>query len=138
MNFKRDQESINPQINLTPLIDVVLMLLIFFMITTSFIAQPGFRVDLPIADSDEVPVKKEIRVIITEDGSCYVNNQLIAADQLQETLVELKKEKDVQVLILKADRRVPHGEVVCIMEKAKLAGIPRIAIATTPRTKKPR
>lgn len=128
MYFSR-KSTVRPDLNITPLIDVVLMLLIFFMISTSFIFQPGIMIRLPHADHSDTTTARGASVIITAEGEIYL-------DQIRSTLDELETKffhyPDKSMLLIKADQNVAHGTVVQTMNQAKNAGFQRIAIATRP------
>jgi len=128
----RKRRRVMPQVNITSLIDVVLLLLIFFMISTTFVTQPGIRIDLPKANKTVKNVAQESNtIIISADNSIYMNRQEIEnIEQLRTALIELKKEQGSELIIIKADENVAHGIVVSVMDLAKTAGFSRIAIAT--------
>jgi biopolymer transport protein ExbD len=121
-----------PQVNITSLIDVVLLLLIFFMISTTFVTQPGIRIDLPKANKTVKNVAQESNtIVIGADSSIHINRQEIEnLEQLRSVLLELKKDQASELIIIKADQNVAHGIVVSVMDLAKSVGFTRIAIAT--------
>jgi biopolymer transport protein ExbD len=128
----RKRRRITPQVNITSLIDVVLLLLIFFMISTTFVTQPGIRVNLPKAKSKVRDIAQEINtVIIAADSTIYINRQEIRSiEELRSVLMELRKAYQGELIVVKADESVPHGIVVGVMDIAKSSGFTRIAIAT--------
>ena len=128
----RKRRRVVPQVNITSLIDVVLLLLIFFMISTTFVTQPGIRIDLPKANKTVKNIAQESNtIVISADNSIYINRQKIEdIDQLRTVLVDLKKEQGSELIIIKADENVAHGIVVSVMDLAKTSGFTRIAIAT--------
>jgi biopolymer transport protein ExbD len=119
-------------VNITSLIDVVLLLLIFFMISTTFVTQPGIRVNLPKASSKVKNVAQESNtIIITADNMIYINREEIHdLEELRSILLDLRQEQPDDLIIVKADENVAHGVVVRIMDIAKTSGFSRIAIAT--------
>jgi biopolymer transport protein ExbD/biopolymer transport protein TolR len=121
-----------PQVNITSLIDVVLLLLIFFMISTTFVTQPGIRIDLPKANTKVKNVAQESNtIIISADNSIYINRQQMESiEQLRSELVKLERANSSELIIIKADENVAHGIVVSVMDLAKTSGFSRIAIAT--------
>lgn len=132
MKFKRVKLK-EAGLDITPLIDVVFLLLIFFLLSSSFIMQPGIKVTLPEATTDDIKTKKDVFVTITQDGSYFLNEEAISLAVLPDKLrVMVAREAD-QLLIVKADREVTHGRVVEVMNIAKRAGIDRLAIATEPK-----
>ncbi|RMF86180.1 MAG: biopolymer transporter ExbD [Nitrospinota bacterium] len=134
MEFTRRKRS-EARVDLTPLIDVVLNLVIFLLLTTTFIVQPGLKVNLPQARTQEKTIeKKEWRVIITRDNRLFFNDRQITLAELGRAFQEVREQtEEEQTLVIKADKDVPHGRVVEVMDLAKQAGINRLAIATTPR-----
>lgn len=129
----RARKRIKPSLNITPLIDVVLLLLIFFMISTTFVVQPGINVNLPETVTSEKQTRNDVVVVITKDNLLYLNDERISKrDILKRFKAEYNKNRNM-VLIIKADKAVSHGMVVEIMDLANQAGIPRLAIATIPK-----
>ena len=128
----RKRRRITPQVNITSLIDVVLLLLIFFMISTTFVTQPGIRIDLPRAKSQVKNVAQESNtIVITADNAIYINREQIASiEELRVELLTLRQEQQSELIIVKADENVAHGIVVSVMDLAKTSGFSRIAIAT--------
>jgi biopolymer transport protein ExbD len=132
MEFRRIRRS-RPGLDLTPLVDTVLNLLIFFMLSSSFAFQPGIRVRLPEAASKEEEPKQDLVLILTRDQRLYLNDEAISLDDLAPRLQERLRQRADAVVIVKADRDVPHGSVVEVMDAAKAAGAERLAIATEPK-----
>ncbi len=128
----RKRRRITPQVNITSLIDVVLLLLIFFMISTTFVTQPGIRVNLPKAKAKIRDIAQESNtVIIAADNTIYINRQKIHdVEELRKVLLDLRKQYQGELIVVKADESVPHGLVVGVMDIAKTSGFRRIAIAT--------
>lgn len=121
-----------PEINLTQLIDVVLLLLIFFMISTSFVAQPGISIKLPQARTSETHRGAATRITLTATGLLFVGDTKVQWESLASALKEERRNNQDGFLVIKADTSVEHGSVVRVMDSAKQAGFERIAIATTP------
>lgn len=120
-------------LDMTPLIDVVLMLVIFFMLTTSFVLSPGIKVDLPQGQSMQRTQDNDAVVIVTTEGTIYYRDERVDLERLHTALQQAHQEQPGVRLIVKADKRVQHGQVVEVMELAKSAGIERLAIATAPK-----
>ncbi len=133
MNFSNyNNHHILPEINIVSLIDVVLLMLIFFMLTTSFVAKPGLQVKLPKSTTEVIKSKKMLDVIITKEGRYYLNNDLLSLENLYSALEAKAKESGEQVLIIHADEMARHGMVVKVMDIAKRVGLENMAIATRP------
>ena len=119
------------RVEITPLIDVVFLLLIFFTITTTFVTTPGFRVKLPKAGASSVQKSDhDATVVITADGRTILDNKAVDEVGLADELARLAAEAPDTLLIVQADESVPHGKVVQVMDIAKEKGIRRLAIAT--------
>jgi len=133
MNFSNNNEpGLKLDINLTPMIDVTLQLVIFFMITATFIAQTGIDVKLPKASTKDLHPEKEMTATISKDKKIYLNEDLVSLSELSDRLIKAQKPGNKSVLIIKADEMVPHGLVVQVMDIAKKSGIENLAIATRP------
>ena len=132
MLFRRRRQRNSPQINVIHMVDVFLLLLIFFMMTTTFVTQWGIRVNLPQAASKEKNIAYESNtIIITADSKIRFNRQEIRdLEELRSQLLELKKQQQDDVIVVKADDSVAHGVVVRVMDIARTSGCSRIAIAT--------
>lgn len=115
-------------LNLTPLIDIVFLLLIFFMLTTQFIEEDGLGVRLPKASSAVDRQPDEVTVVLTADGRVHLKGQLLSAAELAPRLRELIG-PDTTV-VLRGDQRVSLQAAVEVMEQAKFAGADRIVVAT--------
>ncbi|MDA3903674.1 MAG: biopolymer transporter ExbD [Desulfuromusa sp.] len=131
MGFRRRiQES--PKVDLTPMIDVVFLLLIFFMISTTFIERPGLNINLPASSSEQIKqTNKEVQVYLAENGDIYLERE---KKSLAELLQYLKSFDPIMTkkmtFLLMADKAARHGNVVELMDAAKMAGFGSLAIAT--------
>jgi len=131
--FRRWKKRAEPQINVTPLVDVVLQLVIFFIVTTTFISvETGAQVNLPAAHFSRIEEAKTITVTLTKNNTLYLNGVVTNWNELPRLVVlELRKDPQVAVVI-EADREVLHGRVVKLMDLLRRAGVERMAIATQP------
>lgn len=120
-------------LDMTPLIDVVLMLVIFFMLTTTFVLAPGIKVDLPQGRSLQRSREGDAIVIVTQDGTIYFQDEKTDLQRLHATLQKAYGEQPGLRLVIKADKNARHGHVVEVMDMAKGVGIERLAIATAPK-----
>jgi biopolymer transport protein ExbD len=133
VEFSR-RRRVGASLSITPLIDVVLLLLIFFMISTTFVVQPGIPIQLPEAASAAGELQKEWIVAVSKTGEIYLNEVRVTLRTLQRQLQAAVGRGEVEVLVVKADKSSLHGRVVAVMDAAKLAGVKRLAIATTATT----
>lgn len=123
-----------PEINLTSLIDVVFLLLIFFMVSTTFEQQASLKVDLPEASTVEATpdVPDRIEFVIDKEGRMYLNDQaLVNSDEttIRAAFTELVGEERNLPIILRADRDTPHHFVVSVMDSAAALGFSNLSIA---------
>lgn len=124
-----NKETSNIEVNLTPLIDVVFLLLIFFMVSTTFIYSNSIDVNLPAAKGDETSISENIRVVLTQAGVINIDGRAYQERDVQAHLTEMKKQKPESTVIIEADKNVSHGRVVFIMDASRKAGFDRFAIA---------
>ena len=133
MNFKLDRRD-DIDLNLTPLIDVVFLLLIFFMVSTTFEKQSKLKVELPEASAAAVKQEAEAVVIgIDAKGRFYINDRQLVNTQLKTLKIALTKtvgDNKETPLILRADAQTPHQSVVTAMDAAAQLGLTRLSIAT--------
>ena len=129
MRFKKKSEE-DFMISVTPLVDIVLVCLIFFMITYHFDIVSGARIDLPkVINKNMEEETDRITLIISKSAEIYLRGKKFDQKSLEKELQSLVKEKGILSLILQADKDVSHGNVVEIMDIAKSAGIDSIIIA---------
>jgi len=120
------------QINVTPLVDVMLVLLVIFMVTAPIIQQ-GVSVELPKTRAAPLTSSEEPLVVgLATNGSVYLNDNLIALDELRNKLVAIERERPGRQVFLRADRKVPYGEVVRVIAAVKEAGVTRLGMVTEP------
>ncbi|PCI28985.1 MAG: biopolymer transporter ExbD [SAR324 cluster bacterium] len=136
MQFKK-RETKRLTLDLTPLIDVIFLLLIFFMVSTTFPESPGIKVKLPLSDTQAPPQKEQsLAITITEKNVLYVNGSLVERENLREALIKAQQETRQDLLIIRADGQVKHEFVVYVMDTARKAGIKKLSIATKKPKKK--
>ncbi|MDA1000408.1 MAG: biopolymer transporter ExbD [bacterium] len=128
----RELRRVQAQPGLTPMIDIIFLLLLFFILSSSFVLQQGINVNLPRTVTVERPVRKDVILVISRDRRVFLNNQELPFEALWGRLIEEMKNQSEGVLVIRADRDVPHGFVVRVMDVARQAGALRIAIATAP------
>jgi biopolymer transport protein ExbD len=119
--------------SITPLVDTMLVLLIFVLLLGAFAIQPGIRVRLPEAASKEEEPKQDLVLILTRENRLYLNDDPLPLDELGARLQERLRNRHDGIVVIKADKEVLHGRVVEVMDIAKGAGAVRLAIATEPK-----
>lgn len=120
--------------NLTPLIDVVFLLLIFFMVSTTFTKETHLSLDLPEATGEEQEVKvKQIEIIIDVSGQYVINGRSLVSSKLETIIAALKKvsEGDIEMpLVITADANTPHQAVITAMDAAGQLGFSKLSLST--------
>lgn len=134
MNFRRKSSLEDPEINFIPLIDVLLVIIIFLVVSTTFSKFSELKINLPIAEANQSKDKDDsINIIITEDGQYSINERIIESVSLEKLVTELKAESkgktDIPVII-NADAMTTHQSVVDVMEASRLVGLNRITFST--------
>jgi biopolymer transport protein ExbD len=130
MQFRK-RKARSTLIDITALIDVIFLLLIFFMISTTFITAPGIHVNLPTADSQPKPERqKPLEVTITEKNQFFLDGRAVEKADLRTALATAPGRNEATALIIKADGKVHHQIVVDVMDAAKQVGIHQLSIAT--------
>ena len=130
LRFKRHLKLDEDRLDVTPLIDVVFLLLIFFMLTSTFVLQPGIKVKLPRAITSEALKEKNLVIVITAGGKIYLDNEIILPGELS---VKLEKAaQDDRAVLIKADQKISLGRVVEIWDLCRDVGITQVSIATEP------
>lgn len=120
------------KLDMTPLIDVVFQLLIFFMLSSSFVFQTGIKINLPSSEFNEAQKPNEITIGISEDNRLFYNEFETTIEGIKLKFDVLVQTTPETVVVIKADKNVKHGRVVEIMGIAKNIGLQRLAVATAP------
>lgn len=134
MNFQRGRGREEPEINLIPMIDVLLVIIIFLMLTTTYSKFAGLEINLPTADvnqQNEQP--NEIDVAVTAGGQVLVNKSPLAATDVNAISAALQQAaggRNDPVIVINADAKATHQRVVDVMQAAQSAGYPHISFAT--------
>lgn len=134
MQFRTARRRSENLLDITPIVDTVFNLLIFFALSLNFISTPAIQVRLPQATAEEVAQERSaLRVGISASGEVYLDEKRLGLGELAAAFEAAAAERrDTQVLI-RADEKVPHGRVVEIMDRARTAGLHRLAILTQPK-----
>lgn len=123
-----DEEPI-VAINVTPLVDVVLVLLIIFLATSYLIAQQSFKVELPKASRTVATEARTLAVVVKEDGQIVLDGQPVTPEALEAALAERVEANPSLQVVVGADEQVAHGRVVAVMDAARRAGVEKLAFA---------
>jgi biopolymer transport protein ExbD len=134
MNFRRGRQREEPEINLVPMIDVMLVILIFLMITTTYSKYTELQINLPTADAEKQPERpNEISVVVSAQGQYTINKASIAFTSIDQLAQEMRRAggslKD-PVVIISADAKATHQSVVRVMEASRAAGLSQITFTT--------
>jgi biopolymer transport protein TolR len=129
MKSDRDRRVLS-EINVTPFVDVMLVLLVIFMVTAPLLQQ-GIDVNLPKAKGKDLPPEERITLVIKKDGAIYMNDNPVSMTDMRQKLVAISTLNPN--VYLKADKGVPYGFVVEVIGEIKDAGIERLGIVTEPK-----
>lgn len=130
MAFKPDQsDEMISEINVVPLVDVILVVLIIFMVTAPMIMKPSINVNLPKAASGEATKPSKLNITIGSDGQLVLDGKTVQDSEVQALAqAEIKANPETQAIIA-ADKDVPHGRVVSVLDLVKSAGVKKFAIS---------
>jgi len=134
LNFQRGQGKEPLEINLVPLIDVMMVILIFLMVTTTYNKYTELQINLPSADSDK-PAERanEIAVLVNAQGQYVINRRAVVYRSVEQIADELKRAgggAKEPVVVISADANATHQAVIRVMEAARLAGLSQITFTT--------
>lgn len=135
MNFRRGQRNEEPEINLIPLIDVVLVIIIFLMLTTTFSKVSGLEINLPAAEAESSATPpNEIVVAITAGGEVMINRQTVLQPTVGAISAALQQasggSQGEPVVVINADAKAAHQNVIDVMQAAQRAGLAHVTFAT--------
>jgi len=129
MNFRKGKRGSRTIINVTSLIDVMFLLLIFFMVSSTFKYQPAINLVLPRSVSaEDVPLTPAV-VYLTADGQYYLNEKRVTSEELPEVLRQLQAAEGEDRIILRADEDADHGDVVHLIDVVKQSGFTRVSLS---------
>jgi biopolymer transport protein ExbD len=137
MKFRRAYIE-EPEMNLIPLIDVMLVVLIFLAVSTTYSRFTQLQIELPSADAERTPTRlQEIQVAVTADGRFAIDKAVVPmtdAESMAELLRVAAQGSTAPLIVINADAQAPHQAVVTVMEAARLAGVTHLSFATQRRT----
>lgn len=120
------------EINVTPMVDIMLVLLVIFMVTAPAMLLPSIKVELPEARTTESISEQEMGVVIDRDGKWYLNGEEVDRDSLQRKIADLISAGVDPVVLVSADRQVEHGVFVGLLDFLRAHGVGKFAINTAP------
>ncbi len=130
MRLLNDQKRSRALLNITPLIDVLFILIIFFAVSSTFLEQPGIKLALPEAKKTDLQKVEKAVIYVSSDEKMQFRDKDISLNNLQPLLVDAMKQSPDKSLIIDADKEVPHGFVVKIMDIARQSGVQKLVIGT--------
>jgi biopolymer transport protein ExbD len=135
MKLRQTSGEDEPAVNLTPLIDVVFILLIFFMVSTTFQRESEIKIELPEASADPVEERKELlEIVIDADGHYFIDEQQVVNTELETLQSAIRKflgEQTEIPVVIRADRRTPYESVVRAMDATAQLGLVHMSLATS-------
>jgi len=131
MKFER-KHKIEPNFNYASLTDIVLQLLIFFLLTSSFVSMTGVKVALPKAQSGEMNSDRQTVITLTAASRIYLNSEEVTTETLGQKLIPILDRNQNQIIIIKADKEVNLQKAVEVIDLAKGVGAQKFMIATEP------
>jgi len=129
MSFERRERHIIREINLVPLIDVLLVVLFFYMIISPMMSR-GLDVNLPKSESNTVKPEDRVVLTVTRSQELFVEKERVDISRLRDVLDSIRKSKPLINVYLRADKEAPYGAVVQVMDVVKRAGIDRLGMVT--------
>jgi biopolymer transport protein ExbD len=128
--FKKKETENSLFASMAPMADVVFLLLIFFMLTSSFVLEPGIEINLPRAVTAEDQIRQKHVLTITRDNTLLLDKDVVSFTTLKNILEDTFANEASRLLIIRADKNVPHGLVVRALDISRQAGVPQLAVAT--------
>ncbi len=126
---RRSHRQEEAQVDLTPMLDIVFIMLIFFIVTSTFVRESGIEVDKPQATNVVNQKDVGIFIAVTADNDVYIDKKMVDIERVQAALEAMLLDKPESSLVIQADERAFSGTVIQVMDAAKGAGIEKIAIA---------
>ncbi len=130
IKLKRKQKTTLSLIDLAPMTDMVFQVLLFFIISSSFVVEPGIKVNLPKSQISEIQLQQKLIITIDKSQQIFVDNKLVSLQDLEQRIKLLLPYYRDKIVVIRADKDVPCGLVVKVMDISKLAGAEKLAIAT--------
>lgn len=119
-------------LNITPLVDVLLILIVFFVVTSTFMEQPGIKLELPKSQTADLQRVEKAVLMVSEDSKLYFRNKEVSLNELPAILNDAMQESIDKSLIISADKVVHHGLIISIMDIARQSGVQKLVVSTEP------
>jgi biopolymer transport protein ExbD len=134
MGKRRSEGNGEIEVNITPMLDIVFIMLIFFIVTTSFVKETGINPRKPIAETAEAKPRGNILIGIDLDGRIWINNRQVQITQIRPLVEDAVNETPESSAVLIADQESPTGVLIDVMDQVQLGGVINIAVAAVPET----
>lgn len=132
--FKRKRQSQQAEIDMTPMLDIVFIMLIFFIVTTSFVKESGIEVNPPQAQTSQQQESTTIFVAISAEGEVWIDNRLVDIRSVRTVVARLHAENPEGSVVIQSDQDARTRELVSVMDQIRLAGVEKVAIASQANT----
>jgi len=129
MARNRNREEEDASIDMTPMLDIVFIMLIFFIVTTSFVKEAGIQVNKPEASNTTKEPSANIFIAIRDTGEVWMDKRQVDVERVAANLERMLAEQPTDLVVIQADKEAEHGRVVEVMDQIKEAGIDKISIA---------
>ena len=129
MARNRIREEEDAAIDMTPMLDIVFIMLIFFIVTTSFVKEAGIQVNKPEANQANKEPSANIFIAIRDTGEVWMDKRQVDVERVAANLERMLAEQPTDLVVIQADKKAEHGRVVEVMDQVKEAGIDEISIA---------
>ncbi|WP_102797322.1 ExbD/TolR family protein [Bowmanella denitrificans] len=128
MKKKHNRESEDANIDMTPMLDIVFIMLIFFIVTTSFVKEKGLIVNRPDDAQKSNKPSKNVSIKIDANGFVYMNGRQIDIERVEANIQSFLAENITENAVIQADKETKHGVVVRVLDQASRAGLPRLSV----------
>ncbi len=130
--LKRKRHAQQAEIDMTPMLDIVFIMLIFFIVTTTFVKESGIEVNPPQAQTSQQQDSATIFVAINAEGDVWIDNRLIDIRSVRTVIARLHAENPEGTVVIQSDENARTRELVSVMDQIRMAGIDKVAIAAQP------
>lgn len=127
--LKRNRKSQQAEIDMTPMLDIVFIMLIFFIVTTSFVKESGIEITPPQAQTSQKQDNATIFVAINAEGDVWIDNRLIDIRSVRTVVARLHAENPEGSVVIQSDENARTRELISVMDQIRMAGIEKVAIA---------